>query len=212
MPRATRHPLVRALPAALLALLATAFAPLALATTQPPAGAAHTAQAAVSAHVVPWHIGALLVGLVVTAGLLRRFVPKRSRRIRATALLFIVYAVTLLLGAGLEVLHVDARATQAWWFAELLETFIGINLGAILFFDLALMAVKVQPASIVSDLVIGAAYIVSIIQDMHRAGVNPSSIVATSAVVSGVLSLSLAPTIGNILGGVALQLDNSISE
>jgi CRP-like cAMP-binding protein len=38
------------------------------------------------------------------------------------------------------------------------------------------------------------------------------SVVATSAIVSGVLALSLQATLGNILGGIALQLDNSISQ
>jgi CRP-like cAMP-binding protein len=39
---------------------------------------------------------------------------------------------------------------------------------------------------------------------------DPSSLLTTSAVVGGILTLSLQTTIGNIFGGVALQLDGSI--
>jgi CRP-like cAMP-binding protein len=40
--------------------------------------------------------------------------------------------------------------------------------------------------------------------------VSPSSVVTTSAVVSGVLAISMQATLGNILGGVAIQLDGSV--
>ena len=47
---------------------------------------------------------------------------------------------------------------------------------------------------------------------MHRAGVNLTSIIATSAVVTAVIGLSLQATLGNIVGGLALQVDDSIQE
>src|SRR5256885_17169044 len=45
---------------------------------------------------------------------------------------------------------------------------------------------------------------------LHRSGVQLSGIIATSAVVTVVLGLSLQATLGNVLGGIALQLDDSI--
>jgi CRP-like cAMP-binding protein len=47
---------------------------------------------------------------------------------------------------------------------------------------------------------------------MHRSGVNLTSIVATSAVVTAVIGLSLQATLGNVVGGLALQVDDSIHE
>lgn len=41
-------------------------------------------------------------------------------------------------------------------------------------------------------------------------GVDATSIAATSAVVTGILAIGLQATLGNIIGGVALQLDRSI--
>ena len=52
--------------------------------------------------------------------------------------------------------------------------------------------------------------IVAMIGALHAAGVNASSVVGASAVVSAVLALSLQTTLGNVIGGVALQLDGSI--
>jgi small-conductance mechanosensitive channel/CRP-like cAMP-binding protein len=62
---------------------------------------------------------------------------------------------------------------------------------------------------IVSDLLVGLAYIVTTVAIFD---LNPSGVLATSAVVSAVLAISLQSTLGNILGGVALQLDGSIKE
>ena len=62
------------------------------------------------------------------------------------------------------------------------------------------------------DLIVGAAYVVAIGWLMHRGGVDVTSIVATSAVVTAVIGLSLQATLGNIVGGLALQVDDSIHE
>jgi CRP-like cAMP-binding protein/small-conductance mechanosensitive channel len=166
----------------------------------------------VQIHIVPWHIAALAGAMIVTAALLRRFVPQRRKRIRSTAILFGVYLLAMLGGAAFTLLHWSTRAEQFWTVSELLETFITINIASLLLFDLMLNAVRVRPSVIVTDLVIGAGYVVAMLHEMHRAHFDPTGIVTTGAVVSGVLSISLAPTLGNILGGVALQLDNSVRE
>ena len=64
--------------------------------------------------------------------------------------------------------------------------------------------------AITGDLIVGFAYLFAGLGVLKAAGVSPSSVVTTSAVVSGVLALSMQATLGNILGGVALQLDGSI--
>lgn len=39
---------------------------------------------------------------------------------------------------------------------------------------------------------------------------DPTSLFATSAVITAVLAFAMQDTLGNVLGGVALQLDNSL--
>ena len=45
---------------------------------------------------------------------------------------------------------------------------------------------------------------------LHYAGLDLSQIVTTSAVITAVIALSMQDTLGNILGGLAIQLDGSL--
>jgi CRP-like cAMP-binding protein len=71
---------------------------------------------------------------------------------------------------------------------------------------------RVDVPDILHDLTVGALYLIAIFWFMSRAGVNVTSIVATSAVVTAVLGLSLQATLGNVIGGLALQVDDSVRE
>jgi small-conductance mechanosensitive channel len=154
-------------------------------------------------------LGALIVAL---AWVVNRFAPKKRRRIRRTVLLFL-FSVGFTLGG--VACRLAGSARWGTWFGvagDLFEAFTFVNLGALAIFDLALPAVKIGSDSIIADLFIGLAYIVATIAALRSGGLDPSSVVTTSAIVSGVLALSLQATLGNILGGIALQLDRSISE
>lgn len=45
---------------------------------------------------------------------------------------------------------------------------------------------------------------------LRLSGVDPSQLFTTSAIITGVVAFSMQDTLGNVLGGVALQLDNSL--
>jgi small-conductance mechanosensitive channel len=45
---------------------------------------------------------------------------------------------------------------------------------------------------------------------LHFVGLDPSSLLTTSAVITAVLAFAMQDTLGNVLSGVALQLDNSL--
>jgi len=63
---------------------------------------------------------------------------------------------------------------------------------------------------IVEDLAVSGAFVVWVYLSLRMAGLELGSIVATSAVFTGIVVFSMQETLGNILGGVAVQLDNSI--
>jgi small-conductance mechanosensitive channel len=73
-----------------------------------------------------------------------------------------------------------------------------------------LPARRLQPPRIVEDIVVILAYIGFALVRLRLAGVDLSGIVATSAVITAVIAFSMQDTLGNILGGLALQLDSSI--
>src|SRR5713226_3841563 len=126
------------------------------------------------------------VALVVMAAFVWRFAPKKRRRIRRATILVMLYVTTFALAAVLHWVNAEGWARRVWFLADLFEVLV------------------------VLDLALGAAYILAFIGMLHRSGVQLSGIIATSAVVTVVLGLSLQATLGNVLGGIALQLDDSI--
>jgi CRP-like cAMP-binding protein/small-conductance mechanosensitive channel len=77
-------------------------------------------------------------------------------------------------------------------------------------FRLILPAVKLTPPRITEDLFVIVAYVAWFMVRLRYAGLDLSSILATSAVITAVIAFAMQDTLGNILGGLALQLDNSI--
>ena len=147
---------------------------------------------------------------VLAAVLLARFGPRRRKTLGRAALLLVLYLACLGIGAllawaGSPVFARGARVTGA-----VFGLLVAINLAVIIVFDLVLPAVRLPVAGIVGDLAVGAAYVVAAVFVMHSLGVQVTGIIATSAVVTAVIGLSLQATLGNIMGGLTLQLDQSI--
>lgn len=152
------------------------------------------------------------LAIVLVAGLLRLRRSNRSVRLRRSVVLYGLY---LVLATGTY--FGSAFGPNLWLTVltiatELLVVLLAINLAALLVFDVGLRELNLRIPDIVHDLVVGTAYIIACVWLMHRMGVNLASIVATSAVVTAVIGLSLQPTLGNVIGGLSLQVDNSITE
>src|SRR5579884_4530464 len=162
-----------------------------------------------------WGWAALGLALVLVASLVNRFAPGRRRRIRRALLLYVLFL--LLWGSERLLAHTPAPSVASWaehvhLVAALLAAFTCVDLATLVLFDLALPAVGVTVVTITSDVVVGFAYVFAALGVLKSAGVGASSVLTTSAVVSGVLALGMQATLGNIVGGVALQLDGSVHE
>ena len=94
--------------------------------------------------------------------------------------------------------------------ASVLIGVVVIRLATILFFRVALPAIHLNPVRIAADLATAALYVAWGLLWLRLSGVNLASLVATSAVITGVIAFSMQETLGNVLGGVVLQLDDSI--
>ncbi len=153
----------------------------------------------------------VLVMALVLAGLLFHFHAREERKtlINTTGLFLVCLAGQFLSGllhglgfaGGAEILH---------------EGFvIGggiaiIRLWGLLIFRTILPALKLFPPRITEDLSVIVAYIAWGLVRLRYAGLDLSGIVATSAMITAVVAFAMQDTLGNILGGVALQMDNSI--
>jgi len=68
---------------------------------------------------------------------------------------------------------------------------------------------KANVPRILSDVLFVLVLVVYTLYRMHVDGVNLASIVTSGAVLTGAIALSLRETLGNLWGGIAVQLDNT---
>jgi small-conductance mechanosensitive channel len=94
--------------------------------------------------------------------------------------------------------------------ASILMGLVLIRLGAMVVFRLLLPALRLVTPRIVEDLVVTALFCAWGLLWFRMAGVELGSLLATSAVITAVLAFSMKDTLGNVLGGVVLQLDQSV--
>jgi len=160
-----------------------------------------------------WGFAVLGAALLLVAFLVNRVAPRKRRRIRGALGL---YALFLFLNGTERALeHVPIASVASW--AEhahvvggLLAAFTCVELATMTIFDVLLPALGFPILGLTSDMVVAFAYVFSALGVLKAAGVTGSSVLTTSAVVSGVLALSMQATLVNIVGGVALQLDGSV--
>ncbi len=85
-----------------------------------------------------------------------------------------------------------------------------IRLWGLLVFRLILPLVRITMPRITEDIFVIIAYIAWGMVRLRYAGLDLGSIVATSAMITAVVAFAMQDTLGNMLGGLALQLDSSI--
>ena len=164
---------------------------------------------------MPGMLASVMLGFGLLALALFLFEPRERRRIRVATAIFVLGFMGSLAAAGL------ARASLAqpedWFYITLRATSLflyGIaiaNLISIVLFDVVLAALHVRPPHIVRDLVLALAYIVLAFLNLSYHGANVTGLFATSAVITAVIGFSLADTLGNIMGGLALQMERTIA-
>lgn len=163
-------------------------------------------------HAFAWHdnLGQLLAVALVVSALLWRWRPQDRKPVAATLLFLLLTLGGLFLGGLLHALGFDPLARGLREASILAEGAALIRLSGLFIFRLLLPLFRIQPLRIIEDLADLIGYCAWFIMRLHEAGMDFSGIVTTSAVMTAVLAFSMQDTLGNILGGLALQLDNSI--
>ncbi len=103
-----------------------------------------------------------------------------------------------------------ASATLLDELARLLLGLLLIRLTGLALFRVWLAAIKIEAPRILEDLLLLLACLAWGMLQLHYVGVELSSIITTSAVLTAIVAFSMQGTLGNILDGLALQLDDSI--
>ena len=160
-----------------------------------------------------WHsdfVNALiLMGAMLL--LLVRFRPEGMSLLRNS---FIFLSICVILGAASGVCSLLELPMPSRILDEVTTILVGIltiRLSGLSLFRVMLPLIHVSPPRILEDILLVLGYVGWGMVRMSHAGVNLSGLVTTSAVITGIIAFSMQETLGNILGGLALQLDNSIN-
>ncbi len=134
-----------------------------------------------------------------------------TQAVRFKGLIFFygMHLVCLVTAASLHAygspLYVDFRMPAA-----ALAGVATVGMVAALFFAALLPRARIHVPRILQDVVVAIASVITIVTILSNSGVNLSGLIATSAVGTAVIGFSLQDVIGNVAGGLALQIDNSI--
>lgn len=151
-----------------------------------------------------------LLAMALSALILFRHLPTLRRSLTNTAVFFgICLCGDLLAG----VLDGSLQPGLLRWIREL--AVFGEGLAVVRYLGLAMFRVvlvrlHIQVSGILLDILVIAGYILWGFIRLNLAGVEFTALFATSAIVTAVLAISMQETLGNLLGGLALQMDNSL--
>ena len=155
----------------------------------------------------------LNAALFAAAGMVFALITARLAPGRRWAMLYMSFVMVAGV-LGLFVLSQLGREYERMMIAivlrelALLMVALGIALVMLNFLFQALLARAAVPR-ILADVLLVLLLIGFALYRMNVAGVNLASIITTSAVITGVIAFSLQETLGNLWGGIALQLDNT---
>ncbi len=124
---------------------------------------------------------------------------------------YLVSGSGLLLSGLLAAYGQQSLATPVYNFFMLTLGMAAIRLSGLFLFRLILPALRIHTPSFLEDILVILAYVVWGFVRLRYAGLDLGSIVTTSAIITAVIAFSMQDTLGNILGGLALQMDNSIA-
>ncbi|MBV8048072.1 MAG: mechanosensitive ion channel [Paludibacterium sp.] len=139
----------------------------------------------------------------------------RSRHSRAhirTSLLLMLLLLLVGLDMRYQVLSLDVHVP-----VNIQTSLVDVATGLLIIrvwgqiaFKLVLPLMRLRPPAIVADLVNSLCYLVWGAIRLHVAGMALGEIVTTSALLTAVIAFALQDTLGNLMAGIAVQLDSTL--
>ena len=85
-----------------------------------------------------------------------------------------------------------------------------IRFAGLALFNVALPRIHIDVAGILGDILVIIGYIGWGFFRLNQGGIELTHLFTTSAIITAVLAFAMQDTLGNLLGGLALQMDNSL--
>ncbi len=151
----------------------------------------------------------VVLGLLATYLIVRALAPQERPRLILTLYLAGIHVILVPVVAYL-------RSEQAPLYEEvrlatlILAAIASTGMLISLIFAVIMPRLHLHTPRILHDVVFGGASTVAVFALASHLGFNLSGLIATSAVLTGVIGFALQDTLGNIIGGLAMQLDNTI--
>ncbi|MBL9012904.1 MAG: mechanosensitive ion channel family protein [Myxococcales bacterium] len=150
---------------------------------------------------------------VVLAYIIVRVVVNRTKGVeryhmRAATTLLFGHAVSLFVAAGQAAGEYDTHIAETVAFA--FELLLVVNLGITAAFRVLLPRVGFTLPRILVDLITAVGVVVVFVVVGKKAGFSVAGLITTSAVLTAVIGFSLQDTLGNVMGGLSVQLDKSV--
>jgi small-conductance mechanosensitive channel/CRP-like cAMP-binding protein len=149
-----------------------------------------------------------VVAFWIVVRALAQVAPEARRRLRLPTFLLALYVLTTLAVAGVIAGGGNPRTPAVVGLAFELLALVGVV--QVLVFAIALPRLGLRLPRIVVDVVTAIATAIALIVVGKRAGLSIAGLITTSAVLTAVVGFALQDTLGNLIGGLALQLDSSI--
>jgi small-conductance mechanosensitive channel len=149
------------------------------------------------------------VALVLSSALLR-VRPHERMTFLNTLWLFFLGIGGQAAAVGLFAFDLQGAAGTVHTVFRILTAIALIRLFGFTVFRLLLPLAGKRPTRIIEDLSIVLAYVGFGLVQLRAAGVDLGSLVTTSAILTAVIAFAMQDTLGNVLGGLAIQLDNSV--
>ena len=151
----------------------------------------------------------VIIAYVVTRALVRLSPQLERYHMRAALTLVIGHVIALAISTAQIVTGYEGVIAGLVSYAFELLAIIAIGITAL--FRTLLPRVGLRLPRILIDILTGIGVIVVFIAVGRRAGFSVAGLITTSAVLTAVIGFALQDTLGNIMGGLSLQLDKSIA-
>lgn len=150
-----------------------------------------------------------LIGAFWLAALLISQIPKPNRpRLRIAKLLLIVHVAGLVAAASATAANASPHAAEVVALGG--ELLCLVALANQVVFRWILPRLGVALPRILIDILTAVAVGASMVAVFSRAGLSVTGLITTSAVITAVIGFSMQDTLSNMMGGLAVQLDNSV--
>jgi CRP-like cAMP-binding protein/small-conductance mechanosensitive channel len=136
--------------------------------------------------------------------------PALRHSLRASVILLVLTALLQGIAVAAAELHAPLVAEIFRHATTLVAVWTAIQVAALAVFSWMLPALGLQVPRIAHDLTMMGLSIGWLLVWLRLLGVDASQLFATSAVLTAVVAFAMQDTLGNIMGGVMLQLDHSL--